>query len=72
MVPGFEPSTFLLRNQDDAAYKVAWKAMEDRYGWLTNGLLTLAVQEYHPRRVPSLFPTIPKPLSIPRLSLLIA
>ena len=32
MVLGFEPRTFLLRNQDDAAYKVAWKAMEDRYG----------------------------------------
>ena len=72
MTPGFEPSTFLLRNQDDVVYRVTWKVMEDPYGWLTNGLLKLALKEYRPRRVPSLLPTVATPLSIPRLSLLIA
>lgn len=72
VTPGFEPSTFLLRNQDDAAYRVAWKVIEDRYGWVTTGLLKLAIKESCPRRAPSLLPAVAKPLSIPRLSLLIA
>ena len=35
----------LFRNQDAAAYRVARNAMGDRYGWLTDGVLKLAMKE---------------------------
>ena len=35
----------LFRNQDAAAYRVARNAMGNRYGWLTDGVLKLAMKE---------------------------